>query len=157
MTGRQTTPSPRRAVILASRAAVNAALEGRRPTLECVVVTSAYEACAELLVDAAAVLVIDLRLLRPCHVRLIQIARQAGTELLGVGPLPAWADSDQLGGVRLVGREQLAEALQTFTVGSSQGPHGTYEGQTAPPTAAGPAAHPLLSAEELRALLGDVT
>lgn len=157
MTGRETTPSPRRAVIFTSHAVGRIAPAGPQANLECVVVASAYEACAELLADPAAVLVIDLRLLRPCHVRLIELARRAGAELLGVGPLPAWANSDQLGGLRLLGQGQLAEALQTLAGDSSQGQHGTYEHQTGPRQDASAEPAPLLSAEELRALLGDVT
>jgi hypothetical protein len=126
-------------------------------------VTSAYEAAAELLASPAAALVVDLRVLRPGHAGLIRIARQAGAELWGVGPLPAWASSDQLNGMRLLGRGQLAEALRKLGAvaapsagGQPTGPQGTYEGSAAERQAPAGGKEPLLTVEELHALLGDV-
>jgi hypothetical protein len=162
MDGRQTTP--RRAVVLAPHPAGQGLWQGLSPGPGCAAVTSAYEAAAELLASPAAALVVDLRLLRPGHVGLIQIARKAGAELWGVGPLPAWASSEQLNGMRLLGRGQLVEALRKLGAvaaappagGQPSGQRGTYE--PSGPARQAPAAggEPLLTAEELDALLGDV-
>ncbi|MCJ7543217.1 MAG: hypothetical protein MUP47_01420 [Phycisphaerae bacterium] len=173
MDGRQTTP--RRAVVFASCAPGQGLLEGLEPAPGCIPTASAYEAAAELLAGPAAALVVDLRVLRPSHVRLIEIARKAGAELLGVGPLPAWASSDQLRGMRLVSQGQLVESLRAAAGAPApsrpaaqprpaprpKGPQppdqgGTYKADGAAPKAPGAEGEPLLTAEELSALLGDV-
>lgn len=165
MTSRQTTP--RRAVVFAPCAPGQGLLEGLEPALGCVPTASAYEAAAELLAGPVAALVVDLRVLRPGHVRLIEMARKAGAELFGVGPLPAWASSDQLGGMRLVGRGQLADALRATAARSRPAPRpgaerpqpsgqgGTYKAERTTPKAPAAGGEPLLTAEELNALLGD--
>lgn len=180
MNSSRTAPSPRR-VVFFSPALSEGALNAFGSGLECVRPASAYEAAAELLAGPVEALVVDLHLLRPCHVRLIEIANQAGAKVLGVGSLPAWATHGQLEGLRPLGREQLVRALGLLagrsevqapsTEGSKQaqpsatggsawdrktGQGGTYETQKAaqPKAASGP--EPLLTAEELSALLGDV-
>ncbi len=167
MNGRQTTPQPRRAVVFTSCAPGQGLGGPVESAPGCVPTPSAYEAAAELLAGPATALVVDLRLLRPAHIRLIEIARRVGAELVGVGPLPAWASSDQLGGMRLVGRGQLSEVLRASSAGKPApsgraaarpgDQRGTYKPQG--PAPQGPAAggEPLLTAEELDALLGDVT
>jgi hypothetical protein len=162
MDGRQTTP--RRAVVFAPHPAGQGLLEGLDPTSTCAAVTSAYEAAAELLASPAAALVVDLRLLRPVHAGLIRIARKAGAELWGVGPLPAWASSDQLNGMRLLSRGQLAEALRKLAGGAAPPAGGQPSGQAGTYESSGPArqapaagSEPLLTTDELNALLGDVT
>ena len=145
MDGRETAPRPRRAVVFTSCTPGQGLLEGLEPARGWVPAASAYEAAAELLAGPAAVLVVDLRLLRPGHARLIEIARQAGAELLGVGPLPAWASSDQLGGMRLVGQGQLADALRAAGAGepAASGPQGPPPGgQAGTYEAQGPGARP---------------
>ncbi len=79
--------------------------------LEPVAVESVYEAAAELLAEAAAALVIDLRLLGPRHARLADIARQCGAEMFGVGALTGSMPAEQLSGLRLVSHQDLAETL----------------------------------------------
>jgi hypothetical protein len=136
------------------------AWEGPESVLECVQSASAYEAAAELLAGPVEALVIDLRILRPCHVRLIEIAGQAGAKVLGVGSLPPWAANGRLGGLRLVGWGELAQVLGSIAGAPleqrpAQG--GTYETQQAAKPKAPSGPEPLLTAEELSALLGDVT
>ena len=80
--------------------------------VECVHVGSAYEATAEVLAAPTEALVIDLRVIRPRHARLVEIARQLHVELFGVGRLPAGMTAGELSGVRLVGVEGLAETLR---------------------------------------------
>jgi hypothetical protein len=157
MDGRQTTP--RRAVVFAPQRLGQGLAEGVAPGPACAAVTSAYEAAAELLASPAAALVVDLRVLRPGHAGLIRIARKAGAELWGVGPLPAWASSDQLNGMRLLGRGQLAEALRRLgavAAAPPTGPQGAYEGSAPERQAPAGGKEPLLTTEELKALLGDV-
>lgn len=80
--------------------------------LECVVVGSAYEAVAELLAAPTIALIIDLRLLPVGHLRLLEIARQLGMEMFGVGVLPASMTADELSGLRLVSRRNLPETIK---------------------------------------------
>ena len=82
-----------------------------KPSLEVVSVESVYEAAAELLAEAPAALVVDLRLLGPRHARLAAIARQCGTEMLGVGALNGSMPAEQLSGLRLVSHQELDETL----------------------------------------------
>ena len=162
MNGRKTAPQPRRAVVFASPALGQGLLQGRGLAPGCLLATSAYEAAAELLAGPAAVLVVDLRLLRPGHVRLIALARRAGAELWGVGPLPAWASSDQLAGMRLLDQGQLAGVLAAIAAeapasGQTTGPGGAYQAQGPVRKGPGGGSEPLLTTEELNALLGDAT
>jgi hypothetical protein len=171
-------PSRRRVVILSSAPAPlsapgEGALEGPGPVLEYVRPASAYEAAAELLAGPAEALVIDLRLLRPCHVRLIEIAGQVGAKVLGVGSLPAWATNGRLGGLRRVDPKELAQVLGTLAgdqaaraqptapagapLDQQTVQDGTYKTQEAPQKKTAVSFEPLLTAEELSALLGDVT
>lgn len=78
-------------------------------------VGNAYEAVAELLAAPCAALVIDLRTLNLRHVRLLEIARDSGAEILACGPLPSGISSELLGGVRLVSESRLREELAGLT------------------------------------------
>ena len=89
-----------------------------RDAVELVVVASAYEAMAELLARAAAALVIDLGSMRPRHARLVATARMTGVEVLGVGSFPPGITSEDLDGVRLVGRQTLPSVLADVLSGA---------------------------------------
>ena len=104
--------SPRRRLVLLTDAAVARELAGpEAPRMwTCLAVGSPYEAAAELLAGPAAVLVVDLRFLTRHH-RLLDIARMTATEVLGTGPLPAGTSSDELSGLRLVGRNDLVREI----------------------------------------------
>jgi len=77
----------------------------------CVRVTTAYEAAAELLLAPTAAMVVEVGLLGPRHLRLLEIARDVGVEVLGVGVLPPGVSAAQLDGVRLVSSEAVASAV----------------------------------------------
>lgn len=81
------------------------------PDLEWVIVSSPYEAAAEIFAAPTLALVLDLRALPPRHRRLLDIAAQMGVEIFVVGLLPAGADAESLSGVRLFGADGLASAL----------------------------------------------
>ena len=105
--------SVRRVVVL-SRDAAFAELQDRRFDTNGRVlrVPSGYEAAAEILAEPTAALVIDLRALSGRHLRLLEVARAAGVEMLLVGPIPSGADSDAFGGARLVARSDLPAAIR---------------------------------------------
>ena len=81
------------------------------PNSQFVPVTTAYEAAAEILIAPTVALVVDLRMLRGRHLRLLEIARQNGVEVLGFGSVPAGLSSDDLSAVRLIGLADLPEAI----------------------------------------------
>ena len=97
---------------------------------ETVCVSGAYEAAAELLaarqVGAAPLaLVIDLGLLWPRHLGLLQVARKLHAEMLAFGTAVAGLDTEQLAGLRLVSRAAgpyglLSEALAAFVRGQGE-------------------------------------
>ncbi len=74
---------------------------------------SGYEAAAELLASPAVALVIDLSLLTERHRGLLRVARETGTDVLGVGELPAGCSAEDLRGVRLISPEDLPSILRT--------------------------------------------
>ncbi len=82
------------------------------PGVECVRVASAYEATAEILAASTGVLVVDLRLVRGRHLRLLEIARRMNVEVLAVGTVPPDLTSEDLSGVRMMARADLPEAMQ---------------------------------------------
>lgn len=75
-------------------------------------VTTAYEAAAEILAHPTAVLVIDLHAFASRHVRLLEIARQAGVEILLAGPIPTGMNTQILSGARLMGADDLSAAVE---------------------------------------------
>ena len=87
-----------------------------RAGVECVRISTAYEATAELLAAPAAVLVIDLRTIHRRHLRLLRIARQLNVEMLAMGTLPSGLAADDLSGVRLLARADLPAVLETLGV-----------------------------------------
>jgi hypothetical protein len=112
----------RRVVVLSADAPVRAALAEAAPGVRCAAVQSAYEAAAELVAGGAAALVVDLRLMSPRHLRLLQIARQRGVELLAVGGIPASLTAEDLSGVRFVARADLRATLERILAGDSASP-----------------------------------
>ena len=56
-------------------------------------------------------LVIELACLSVAHLKLLDIARNKGVELFGVGQLPTAMTSDDLSGVRLISLTDLPEAI----------------------------------------------
>jgi len=175
--------TPPRVVLFVSPGLADGPVAGGRGG-QFVRVSTAYEAAAELLAGPADALVVDLRLLKSAHMPLLDIARRRAVELLGTGALPWGASSDQLAGMKLVARGQLAEAVLAVAARPTGPPEaaetpqqpappaqgaqpsqgekvgqtaqaGTYETQV--PAASGAAGEePLLTDEELSALLGDV-
>jgi hypothetical protein len=124
-----------------------------------------YEAAAELLAEPADALVLDLRLMAPRHVGLLEIARRRGAPVLAVAALPAAMSAEQLDGVRLIARDRLGSAVAELAAAHREAAAATAE----PPAAARPAppapstgegdeeppAAELLTPEELSALLED--
>ncbi len=92
-------------------------------------VASGYEAAAELLAAPAAALVVDLRLLGGKHLGLLEIARSLAVEVLAVGALPIGMTADDLSGVRLIARCDLADAL----VGPAAPPEPVDQAPASPP------------------------
>ena len=99
-----------RAVILSSDRSL--AESCRASSLQCAIVGSAYEAAAELLAAPTVALIVDLRLLTAKHLRLLEIARQMGMEMFGVGAICGAMTADQLSGLRLVSRSDLPDAIK---------------------------------------------
>ncbi len=86
---------------------------------ETVCVSGAYEAAAELLAAREShagrlALVVDLGLLWPRHLGLLQVARNLHVEMLAFGMAAAGLDAEQLTGLRLVSRVSLPESLAQF-------------------------------------------
>lgn len=107
--------------------------------LEFIRVGSAYEAAAELVAAAHAppngpvlALVVDLRLLSHRHLRLLQIARQGGAEVLAVGGIPPGLTAEDLSGVRLLARAELPAMLRKL----AQPPAERRSSPSPPPSAA---------------------
>ena len=132
--------SRRRVVVLSPDAAAFApAGEAAGAGLEFIRVGSAYEAAAELVAAAPAppngpvlALVVDLRLLSHRHLRLLQIARQGGAEVLAVGGIPPGLTAEDLSGVRLLARAELPAMLAKLAQ-----PPAERRSSSSPPPAAG--------------------
>ena len=126
ITGGTFWPEPR-VVVLARQAIDHVA------GTEMVCVSGAYEAAAELLAARAAgaaplALVVDLGLLWPRHLGLLQVARKLRAEMLAFGTAAAGLDAEPLAGLRLVSRAALPEALAQFArrqgrPGGAEEPH----------------------------------
>jgi hypothetical protein len=99
-------------VITLSPESLRAVLADLSPTAACISVASAYEAAAEILAAPAAALVIDLRMMAVRHLRLLQIARVGGAEVLAIGGIPSGLTAEDLSGVRLIARAELRAALE---------------------------------------------
>lgn len=104
------TSSARRRVVIFSRNG-QAPDAGVPAGVDVVCAGGAYEAAAELLAAPAAALVLDLGLLRERHLGLLRVARQTGAAMLAYGTARAAMDAEQLAGVQLVARAELAERL----------------------------------------------
>ena len=120
---------------------------------ETIRVPGAYEAAAELLAAREShagrlALVVDLGLLWPRHLGLLQVARKLNAEMLAFGTAVAGLDAEQLAGLRLVSRASLPEALAQFVDGRSESGLAEEAG-LAEETA--PIDEPMRSEESLRA------
>jgi hypothetical protein len=137
MTGRQTSAQRVRVVILSPDRVLSddeaAALA--QAGVDCVRVVSAYEAAAELLSEPASALAADLRMIGPRHLRLLGIARRQRAEMLGVGSVPPGLTPEDLSGVRLLARRDLAAALERLAA-VERPAEPPAEGRPAPPAEA---------------------
>lgn len=79
--------------------------------IACEQVASPYEAAAAMLAAPTAAVGVDMRLLTRKHLRMLDLARKLGVEVLGTGAIPAGLSADDLRGVRLLGRSELTEEL----------------------------------------------
>ena len=120
--GQAGNPAPR-AVVLWPDGAVRSAVAGGGEGPECIFVASAYEAAAELIAAPALAIVIDLRLMGPRHLRLLQIARERRVEMLAVGSIPSGLTAEDLSGIRLLARADVKAALEKLL----QDREGRYE------------------------------
>lgn len=92
--------------------------------VRCVRAPTPYDAAAEILSAPTAALVVELRLLRGRHLRVLEIARQMDVEVLAVGTVPRGLTGEDLSGVRLTARRDLPGVLARLT--------GTYEASPPP-------------------------
>ena len=111
-----------RAVVLSRRQAfltkATATAGSGAARVQVIRVESPYQAAAEILAQPTEALVVDFRLLRAPHLRLLEIARELDIAVLGVGALPANISLDELSGVQLIAAGELADALSRI---ASQG------------------------------------
>ena len=113
MNARQQDPRRRRVVLLSRDAQALAEAIGRVDAdVDLVCLSQPTLAAAEMVTLGAGLLVIDLRLMGLRTLPLLDVARREGIEMVATGPLPMGLAAEQLSGVRLVGREDLAEALR---------------------------------------------
>ncbi len=113
--------SSRRVVVLSRDKGFAELQGGAAPANEQIVrVANGYEAAAEILAEDAAALVIDLGALGGRHLRLLEVAREAGVEMLVVGAIPAGMSSDVLSGARLLGGSDLPAAIERIIGGPSE-------------------------------------
>ena len=174
--------APVRVVILARGGAVDG--QGSPgDSVQFVRAGSAYEAAAEILSGPTLALVMDLSALTRRHLRLLEIARRMEVEMIGVGRLPAGMSTDELSGVRLLAPEALGASLRRLLgaqaaagdaerppsavrpaapgrqgkqrAGAEAGADRETGREAAPRAPAGEGRSPLLTPEELRALLED--
>ena len=94
---------------------------------ECVSITSPYEAGAEILALPADVLVVELRLMRNAHDGLLNLCRRKNTDIIAFGAISAGTSSEDLSGVLLAGRAELAELIREIL--SRRGGQETYASQ----------------------------
>jgi len=112
MEGRETPAGRLRVVVLSRDSALASRLADLcAPPVAVVRVASGYEAGAEILAAPVAAMVIDFRSMDPAHARLLDMARETGVEMLGVGATPRGLRIDQLSGLRLVSRTELPAAV----------------------------------------------
>jgi hypothetical protein len=140
---------PEARVVVLARQAID-----RVAGAETVCVSGAYEAAAELLAARQAgaaplALVVDLGLLWPRHLGLLQVARKLEAEMLAFGTAVAGLDAEQLAGLRLVSRASLPEALAQFARRQGQPVHAE---EPAPPEDFAPIEEPMRAEESLRGL-----
>ncbi|MCD6365269.1 MAG: hypothetical protein J7M14_05285 [Planctomycetes bacterium] len=127
-----------RAVILSRDGSLEASLRSNGAVrLRFVSVRSAYEAAAEILAGPAVAMIVDLRILSPRNLRLLEIARDLNVELLAVGALPLHMTADDLSGVRLLSRRDIIGALETALSKTTEGQREELDSRRTPPQAPG--------------------
>ncbi len=114
-----TSATSRVVVLSRQQALASLASAGSGGRMRVIRVESPYQGAAEILAEPTEAMVVDFRLLSVQHLRLIEIARELGVAILGVGALPVNISSDELSGVQLVGRGDLADALSRITAEAS--------------------------------------
>ena len=139
-------PEPR--VVVLARQAID-----RVAGAEVVCVSGAYEAAAELLAarESSAgplALVVDLGLLWPRHLGLLQVARKLNAQMLAFGTAVAGLDAEPLAGLRLVSRASLPEALAQFARRQGESGHAEEPGL---PEDLTPIEEPMRSEESIQA------
>jgi len=82
------------------------------PDLQWIPVSSSYEAAAEILSAPTEAIVVDLTILSKGHMKLLDVARQMGTEVLAVGAIPTGLTSEDLSGVRMISKAGLTDMLR---------------------------------------------
>ncbi len=105
------------------------------PNVDCEFVTSGYEAAAELLALSEATtraLVIDFQALNDHHLPLLNIAREQGVELMGVGAFPPGLSSEHLSGMRLLGVKDLPKAIESLDLSPPAAPSAGSDVQLTP-------------------------
>jgi hypothetical protein len=85
--------------------------ESLQAAYECIPVASGYEAAAELLAEPALALVVDLSVLTADHAELLDIARDCGVEILGVGSFSAGLSAADFRGIRSVTPGRIGDTL----------------------------------------------
>ncbi len=152
---------PPRRVIVLSRGPNFAADElSDIDATRCVRVSGPYEAAAEIMADTPAALIIDLRAFSANHVGLVELARREGVETLAVGSLRPGVGADQLSGVRLVSRRDLAWALRRLaafapTAEKTNQPDGPGSASRPAEADAPQSPRDFLTSDEISALLED--
>ena len=78
-------------------------------------VGSGYEAAAELLSGPVSALLVDLGMLQAAHAGLLKLAEGLNVPVVAFGTVSVALDGSALAGVRLVGAEDVSEALRGIT------------------------------------------
>ncbi len=90
-----------------------------RLSMNLVRVGSGYEAAAELLSGPVSALLVDLSILTPAHAGLLKLAAGLDVPVVAFGTVSAALDGSALAGVRLVGAEDVPEALREVMSGEA--------------------------------------
>lgn len=75
----------------------------------CICAANCYEAAALVLSEHSQGLLLDLRCLSRKHIGLLEIARQTGVRVFGIGQLPHGVSTSDLSGLTLIARHDLEE------------------------------------------------
>jgi hypothetical protein len=94
--------------------------DGLEEVVEWLPVGSCPEAAAEILAEPTAALVVDLRAVRGKDMQLLDLARQMGADIFAVGIVPDGVSAEDLSGVVLMSRHDLAGAIKALIGMESQ-------------------------------------